>query len=167
MVQSWESLMTDMRRDRQTNESDFIGSCPTNVEHQAKLKNHLSVVFQYDHLSAKNPKKVTAKNKNSSEISKNLKAKKILKLSETVRLLKMKPSTRDFYETFWSFRNNHAAVFCKKFITTFVKFTGIQLWWRATLSKRLNHTCYCGHFSKQSFFKTSACGCFWDFSFCV
>ena len=92
--------MTDMRRDRQTDESDFIGSCPTNVEHQVKLKNHLSVVFQYDHLSAKNPKKVTAKNKNSSEISKNLKAKKILKLSETVRLLKMKPSTRDFYETF-------------------------------------------------------------------
>ena len=68
--------MTNIRTDRQTDESDFIGSCPTNVEHQAKLKNHLSVVFQYDYLSVKNPKKVTAKTKNSSEISKNLKAKK-------------------------------------------------------------------------------------------
>ena len=69
-------LNDNIRTDRQTDESDFIGSCPTNVKHQAKLKNHLSVVFQYGYLSAKNPKKVTVKNKNSSEIPKNLKAKK-------------------------------------------------------------------------------------------
>ena len=33
MIQSWENLVTD---GRQTNESDFIGRCPNNVEHQKK-----------------------------------------------------------------------------------------------------------------------------------
>ena len=32
MIQSWENLVTDGRTDRQTDESDFIGRCPTNVE---------------------------------------------------------------------------------------------------------------------------------------
>ena len=32
MIQLWENLVTDGRTDRQTDESDFIGRCPTNVE---------------------------------------------------------------------------------------------------------------------------------------
>ena len=32
MIQSWESLVTDGRTDGQTDDSDFIGRCPTNVE---------------------------------------------------------------------------------------------------------------------------------------
>ena len=34
MIQSWENLVTD----RQTNESDFIGRCPTNVERPKIIK---------------------------------------------------------------------------------------------------------------------------------
>ena len=32
MIQSRENLVTDGRTDGQTDESDFIGRCPTNVE---------------------------------------------------------------------------------------------------------------------------------------
>ena len=32
MIQSWENLVTDGRTDGQTDESDFIGRCPINVE---------------------------------------------------------------------------------------------------------------------------------------
>ena len=32
MIQSWESLVTDGRTDEQTDDSDFIGRSPTNVE---------------------------------------------------------------------------------------------------------------------------------------
>ena len=32
MIQSWENLVTDGRTDRQTDESDFTGRSPTNVE---------------------------------------------------------------------------------------------------------------------------------------
>ena len=32
MIQLWENLVTDGRTDGQTDESDFIGRCPTNVE---------------------------------------------------------------------------------------------------------------------------------------
>ena len=32
MIQSWENLVTDGRTDARTDESDFIGGCPTNVE---------------------------------------------------------------------------------------------------------------------------------------
>ena len=31
MIQSGENLVTDRRTERQTDESDFIGRCPTNV----------------------------------------------------------------------------------------------------------------------------------------
>ena len=33
MIQSWENLVTDGRTDGQTDESDFIRRCPTNVAH--------------------------------------------------------------------------------------------------------------------------------------
>ena len=40
MIQSWENLVTDGRTDsltnRQTDKSDFIGRCPTNVEDPIK-----------------------------------------------------------------------------------------------------------------------------------
>ena len=32
MIQSWENLVTDEIRGGQTDESDFIGRCPTNVD---------------------------------------------------------------------------------------------------------------------------------------
>ena len=32
MIHSWENLVTDGRTDGQTDESDFIGRCPTDVE---------------------------------------------------------------------------------------------------------------------------------------
>ena len=32
MIQFWENLVTDGRTDGQTDESDFIGRCPTNVK---------------------------------------------------------------------------------------------------------------------------------------
>ena len=32
MIQSWENLVKDGRTDEQTDESDFIGRCPSNVE---------------------------------------------------------------------------------------------------------------------------------------
>ena len=32
MIQSRQNLVTDGRTDRQTDESDFIGRCPTDVE---------------------------------------------------------------------------------------------------------------------------------------
>ena len=32
MIHSWENLMTDGQTDGQTDESDFIGRCPTNVK---------------------------------------------------------------------------------------------------------------------------------------
>ena len=33
IVQSWEDLVTDGQADRQTDENDFIGRCPTNVDY--------------------------------------------------------------------------------------------------------------------------------------
>ena len=33
MIQSWENLERDGRTDRQMDQSDFTGRCPTNVEH--------------------------------------------------------------------------------------------------------------------------------------
>ena len=32
MIHSWENLVTEGRTDGQTDESDFIGRCPTDVE---------------------------------------------------------------------------------------------------------------------------------------
>ena len=36
MIKSWENLVTDRQTDRQANESDFIGRCPTDVKRPIK-----------------------------------------------------------------------------------------------------------------------------------
>ena len=43
MIQSWENLVTDGQTDRQMDESDFIGRCPTNVERPTR--NFLSIGY--------------------------------------------------------------------------------------------------------------------------
>ena len=42
MIQSWENLVTARRTDSgQTDESDFIGCCPTNVERSKSFWSHI------------------------------------------------------------------------------------------------------------------------------
>ena len=43
MIQSWENLVTDGQTDRQMDESNFIGRCPTNVERPTR--NFLSIGY--------------------------------------------------------------------------------------------------------------------------
>ena len=49
MIQSWENLVTDGWADGRTDESDFIGRCPSNVD-RPKDEKHIGKLFR------KNPK---------------------------------------------------------------------------------------------------------------
>ena len=47
MIQSWENLLTYGRTDRQRDESDFIGRCPTKVERPKKDKVRKEKILGY------------------------------------------------------------------------------------------------------------------------
>ena len=42
MIQSWQNLVTDGRTDRQIDESDFTGRCPTNIERLKAFKSKMN-----------------------------------------------------------------------------------------------------------------------------
>ena len=45
MIQSWENLVTDGRT---TDENDFIGRCPTNVERPIWVKSESVLEFNFE-----------------------------------------------------------------------------------------------------------------------
>ena len=47
MIQFWENLVRDRQTDRQKDESDFIGRCPTDINLFIYLFTYLFIYFSY------------------------------------------------------------------------------------------------------------------------